>query len=1167
MKNNVMTKKDLIEELEKLRAENDRLKLESKITSFSSGSEGIYKQLFENNPHPMWVFEIASLRFLAVNDAAIFKYGFSREEFLSMTIADIRPKEDVPKLLNNISEPGSGFDDSEIWRHRIKDGRIIDVEIISHTLKFNGKEAVLIVAHDITEKRQVEAALKLSEIRFRGLINSMQDLVYTLDCDMKITGLYGMWSEMYGLTEELLLGRKLTAFLSPKEARINDESNIKALGGESVKFEWSLNFNNDRFYFESSLSPLFGKENQITGIVGVAREITERKNYEFKLKESEERYRNLFEFSPDPILLHLKGKILFINSLGVGLLGAKERNEIVGRYIYDFIRPDYHELVRTRLEALDLSVGKLPVVQEKFVRLDKSVIDVEVSTIAFLLDGEIAAQVVIRDISDKIRAQRQIQLQARLLNSARDSIFLISEDGEIVYANDAAILSHGYTDEEFLNMKIQDLDFGQSSEMVTPRIKEIHEKGSGSFELMHKRKDGSVFPVEVSAQSITIDNEKYILSVNRDITERIETHTALIQSEGKFRSIFETATVAILILGLDHKIIQANNAFAKMLGYTNEEVIGRSILELTHQEDRYDSSSKLGGIIHKSDKVGYLEKRYYHKNGEIVWGIASGTVVKDEKGHPLYVVGLIQDITDRVLANQQIRKISQAVEQSPASIVITDLSGSIEYVNPKFTEVTGYTFEEAIGQNPRVLKSGSQSKEFYKEMWKTISAGNEWQGEFHNKKKSGELYWEHASISPIKDERGRTTHFLAVKEDITDWKNIQEELIRSREEAIEASKLKSSLLANMSHEFRTPLNGILGFSQLLKDDIVEKDHLDMIAKIIQSGKRLMNTLNSVLTITELENNEFLISKSEIELSLFCRQIKNLFAKPATDKNLEFTIDVKDESIIVVTDENLLTKILVSIVDNAIKYTQQGEIKVELKCETGDDGNGFALISVIDTGIGIRAEDQSIIFREFKQLSEGFRRDFEGLGLGLTMASKMVKLIGGTIEVVSNLGAGSKFTVRLPFKSSQSTEIKSAETAMPPKELSVPAIIKPKNGLIDVLLIEDNQLNVEVVQRFLSKMCRVSFAKDGKSAIEMAGNNDYALLMIDINLGHGMDGVQVLKEIKKLDGYKSKPVIALTGYASDANKKDFLSQGFTHYLAKPFEKKDLISIIERITKRV
>ncbi len=1070
MRADTKTKKFLLEEIEKLKYENEKLKLANKklltsqemIDEFNSADEHLReilkkseneenfsfndmsgaRKLFENNPHPMWIFDIQTLAFLAVNDAAIEKYGYSKKEFLNMTIGDIHPKKDISKLLKSISMPNARLDYAGSWLHRKKDGKIINVEIVSHTLTFKGRDAELVMANDITERKQTEEALRLSEIRFKGLISSMQDLVYTLDKNQNITGLYGMWSEMYGLSEELLLGKKLTTFLSPAQAEINDVANNRALNGESIKFEWSLNQNGDKFYFESSLTPFFGSNNEIVGIVGVAREITDRKKAELRIRESEEKYRKLFDFSPEPIMVHQHEKFLFINAAGVKFLGAENESRLIGKNVFDFLHPDYHQVVKERIVQLQEGAEKLPLTSIKFIRLDGSVIDAEVSTISFLHEGKLAAQVVLRDI-----------------------------------------------------------------------------------------------------------------------TERKITEDLLRESEDRNRSIIEYSPDAIAVHS-NGKIIFVNPAAVKLIGAKSaDELINKPVLELMHPDYKGFAKERIIRALRDNVPLPPAAEKIIKLDGTVI--DVEITSVPINYGGTKSLQVILRDITEQKRANEQVKKLSQAVEQSPSSIIITDLSGSIEYVNPKFTKVTGYTFEEVIGKNPRILKSGSQSKEFYHNMWNKLTAGNDWKGELHNKKKAGELYWEFASISPIKNETGEITHFLAVKEDITEWKKIQEEIVRSKEEAEEASKIKSSLLANMSHEFRTPLNGVLGFSQLLKDEITDLDHIDMLEKIIHSGRRLMNTLNSVLTISELENNHYLISRSAIDLTLFCREIKVLYNKAASSKSLDFKLDIQDEIFLIISDENVLTKVMSSIIENAIKYTHQGEIRIELKHGTESNGEQYAIINVVDTGIGIRTEDQILIFREFKQLSEGYRRDFEGLGLGLTLANKMVKIIGGKITVQSEIGKGSIFTLMLPIEVQSETENIPAEQISVKKEIISDSVIRNGNELAQVLLIEDNPLNIEVVQRFLSKICAVSFARDGLTAIEMSKKDDYSLIMIDINLGQGMDGLQVLEEIKKLDKYENKPIVALTGYASDANKREFLALGFTHYLAKPFEKSTLIKLIKTI----
>lgn len=1059
MKTETKTKKFLLEEIERLRFENDNLKRANKkllasqemIDEFNSADENLKeifknggnndnfifndasktKELFEKNPHPMWIFDTKTLAFLAVNDAALEKYGYSKKEFSCMTIKDIQ------KLLKSSSKPDQGIDCAGSWRHRRKNGEIIDVEIVSHTLKFMGKDAELVMVNDITERKRTHRALQLSEAKFKGLINSMQDLVYTLDLDMNIIGLYGMWSEMYGLSEELLLGKKITSFLSPAEAEINDIACSRAFNGESVKFEWSLRKDADKFFFESSLTPLFGSNSEIIGVVGVAREITERKNTELRIRESEERYRKLFDFSPEPIIVHRDSKVLFINSAGVELLGAQNQDEIIGREILDFIHPDFHSEVKERMEQLLKGIEKLGMVQEKFVKIDGSVIDVEASTISFRSEGEIAAQVVLRDITERKIAENKLKEKELLVRTVVTNAPVILWSTDI---NGVFTLSDGKALES-LGLK--------PGEVVGKTVSEIYED----------------YPEIINATKRALGGESFLTSLS------------------------------------------------------------------------------IGGLI--------FEARY--------------SPLIDSNSNIFGTIGLAVEITDRKLAEIELKKLSQAVKQSPASIVITDLNGLIEYVNPKFTEVTGYTLKESIGKNSRILKSGNQSREFYNNMYETLLAGNEWHGEFQNKKKSGELYWESAFISPIKNEYGELTHFLAVKEDITNRKRDQEELIKSKQMAEEANKLKSSLLANMSHEFRTPLNGILGFSQLLRDEISDSDQLDMLEKIMQSGKRLMNTLNSVLTLTELEHNNYLISKSEIDLAICCKELRSLYIKQALNKNLEINLDLKSESLNVVTDENIFIKILSCIIENAIKYTHHGEIKIELTDCIESDGRKKAIVNIIDTGIGIRESDQKIIFDEFKQLSEGSRRDFEGLGLGLSLANKMVNLIGGSISVQSEIGKGSKFTLMLPIDTSDEVDVVPAGQILTEPELPVISKTQHESHSPHVLLVEDNPLNIEVVQKFLSKTCNVFAARNGIAAINLCKEHDYSLIMIDINLGQGMNGTEVLDEIKKLSKYENVPIIALTGYASESNKKEFLAQGFTHYLAKPFEKRELIKLIMNILK--
>ncbi|MEW6702782.1 MAG: PAS domain S-box protein, partial [Bacteroidota bacterium] len=926
-------------------------------------------------------------------------------------------------------------------------------------------------------------------------------------------------------------------------------------------------------------------------------DITERKIAGEALRTSEERYRLFIENSsegisrmefdpPMPLELSSREKAEYYldhaylaecNTAFAKMYGYDNPEQLVGKKLSDFWLSSRESSIQELIPWFEKGIRAVDQETVEKDRNGKTIYFLNNSTL-LIKDNKIyqvwGSQ---RNITERKQAERQIQLQALLLDSAKDAIFLIDREGRIHYANEFAFQSHGYSLGEILSMKVQDLDVEESLELAESRIKEIFENGSASFEVTHRRKDGSIFPSEVSAQIIRIDDEDYILAINRDLTERKKAEEALKESEERYRNIIQYSPDAIAV-HCSGKIIFANPAAFKLIGAKNsEELINKPVIDFVHPDYREFAINRITQVLKTNAPVPPAEEKLIKLDGSVL--DVEVTSVPINYGGQKALQVIIRDISERKKAEAELRKLSRAVEQSSAAIMITDPNGFIEYVNPKFKDVTGYAPEEVIGRSTKVLNTGHHSLDYYKELWDEITSGNEWRGEFHNRKKSGELYWEFASISPIKNETGKTTHFLAIKEDITERKKIEAELIKSKEEAEEANKLKSSLLANMSHEFRTPLNGILGFAQLLKDDLTDSDQLDMVEKITRSGKRLMDTLNSVLTLSELENNNYLISKSEVDLTFFCQQIKTLYEKPAKDKRLNFNFFSKEEELLIETDENLLTKTVSSIVENAIKYTTAGTVSIELENRATNDGKEEALIHVKDTGLGIKKENQNIIFREFKQLSEGFRRDYEGLGLGLTLASRMARLLGGEITVQSELGKGSIFTLALPVERRFKTaalpykktfvqkeilaDIAQIQTRIPVHTSEAEDV--PSAALPEVLLVEDNPFNVEVVQRFLAKMCKVSFARDGLSAVKMAARNNYSLLMIDINLGHGIDGTEVLREIKKLVKYEDTPVVALTGYASDANKRDFLSQGFTHYLAKPFEKRELIRLIMNILK--
>ena len=320
-----------------------------------------------------------------------------------------------------------------------------------------------------------------------------------------------------------------------------------------------------------------------------------------------------------------------------------------------------------------------------------------------------------------------------------------------------------------------------------------------------------------------------------------------------------------------------------------------------------------------------IDVRHQKAEGEIRDVEVFGS--KIEIGGKEFMHSIVHDVTEKKRAEKQLKLLSRSLEQSPVSVVITDINGHIEYVNPIFNKITGYSLEEINGKTLRILKLGYQYPEFYKDLWTTILAGKDWSGELINKKKSGQIYWEHTIISPVLNDQERVSNFVCISEDITERKMMIEQLTEAKEKAEENDRLKSAFLANMSHEIRTPMNGIMGFAQMLKDaDLTSGKPKDFIDKIEKSGRRMLDTLNDLIDIAKIETGQVNIHMSETDLNRQFENLYDFFGFQAKQKNLQFTIKcpVPSRYCFIYTDRMKLDSILTNLIKNAIKFTDKGK---------------------------------------------------------------------------------------------------------------------------------------------------------------------------------------------------------------------------------------------------
>ncbi len=508
-------------------------------------------------------------------------------------------------------------------------------------------------------------------------------------------------------------------------------------------------------------------------------------------------------------------------------------------------------------------------------------------------------------------------------------------------------------------------------------------------------------------------------------------------------------------------------------------------------------------------------------------------------------------LQERKRAEEELRNFRFAVEQSGTPIFITDPTGKIEYANPAFEKTTGYTLAEAAGKTPRILKSGEQSAEFYRNLWATVLAGKIWRGQFHNRRKDSSLYWESATISPVQNDLGEIVHFIAIKEDITYRKAIEGRLQEALLDAQAAVKAKSEFLAVMSHELRTPLNGVLGFAELLADSRLDDKQKAYSQAITSSGKHLLSVVNDILDFSSMENGTLLIEESSFLIADLLRSAVGIPQNAASEKGLEIRCEKKPgvpERI--VGDERRILQILLNLLGNAVKFTEGGSVTLRVAPASGGD-RPFLDFSVEDTGIGMSPETLKVLFKPFSQADSTINRRFGGTGLGLAISRRLAEAMGGKITVASLPGQGSTFTFRFPVGSG------SFEPPEPVEKSCAEGSPAPRPDAGTVLVVEDELISSELAGEMLDALgYRAVFAFNGQEAVQTFEPGKFSAILMDMAMPV-MNGLVAAAKIREIEaGVGRVLMIAMTGNVLREDIERCLAAGMDDFLTKPFKKSEL-----------
>ena len=743
-------------------------------------------------------------------------------------------------------------------------------------------------------------------------------------------------------------------------------------------------------------------------------------------------------------------------------------------------------------------------------------------------------------------------------------ILITAGDGRIISANKAACKLFDMTGEEICRLGISGL-MDMTDAGISGLMEQREKTGQATGELTLLRKNGLKFQAEVSMSFFhDSQGEELTTMIIRDLTgqklaeEKIlrlntELEEIVSQRSAEINAFYDTATNGLCIIDKDLRVIRVNSQFAQITGRPHHEHRGRTIME-TLPEMAEEVTSILRSVIDTGKPLRDIEiegETAADPGVKHAWLLQcypltgrTGAVRK------IYLVA--EDVTERKRDEKQLKLLSRSVAQSPVSIVVTGIDGRIEYVNPTFSRVSRYEAGEVMGKSLSMLKSGYHSTEFYKDLWDTILSGKDWAGEIRNKNKNGELYWIQAIISPIANDEGEITNFVSIREDITERKNLYEDLVIAKEKAEESDRLKSAFLANISHEIRTPMNGIMGFTHILKESGLSRPDQRRFVDIIQaSGKRMLDTVNDLIDISRIESGQVKLNVTSFKPS---RQLKNIFAffKPqAEQKGLELILKewVPPEAGNIKTDCVKLDSILTNLIKNAIKFTDRGKIEVGCRLK----GN-FLEYYVKDTGIGVPSGKKEAIFNRFEQADMKDSKSFQGSGLGLAIAKAYVELMGGEIWFESLEGDGSTFYFTVLLQKAEARKRRRDQNEMA-EMIGIPRLAGKK-----ILIAEDDPYSLEMIVYLLSKTgATLITAKDGRETVDEFVRDSFDLVLLDIRLP-GINGYEVLKEIRMRD--QEVPVIAQSAYALPADIRSFKSEGFNDYVTKPVAREKLYGLLSK-----
>ena len=1213
-------------------------------------NEEKYRYMFVNNPEPMWIYDLETLAFLEVNSAAIDHYGYSRDEFLAMTLKDIRPKDDVESLIADVANSPDLYSPASEWRHLKKDGELINVEIISHPIVYNDRKARHVLVNDITKRKMAEAeirelnanleikiqertselevinnnllkeidirklteqALARSENSYRTVVENVAEVIFQTDTNGLWVFLNKSWETITGFTVNESIGQLFINYVHPDDRQRNWEffEPLILRQKDYCRHEIRYLTKDGGFRWIEVYAQLGLDENgQIIGTYGTLQDITERKKAEEELLQLSARLElavrvgkiGVWDYDAEHNNLYWDDQMFEIYGIG--------RNDFVNTYEawYNGLHPDDREKGNLDVQAAIKGEREFDT-EFRIVQPNGSVHHIK-ALAALQLDSNRSRHLI--GINWDVTLQRRlaelenelIQLSPKLTGIALPEIdaainLALSRIGKVLNADRSYIFElspdHQYMNNSFewcnddIEPQIRDLQnvptemlpewmekLNNLENIIIDSVKDLPESWTAEREILEPQgiKSLIVIPMlvennligfvgldSVRMQKTYTPTEINILKIWSSMLSSLinnqRNEKLLEQTRQNYETFFNTIDDFLWVLDTDGNIVHTNDTVKNRLNYSTEELLNKSVL-MVHPPERRNEA----GQIVKEMLVGKAEfcpVPVVTKSGKM---IPVETRVKSGfwNGAPV-IFGISKDISQVQLSEQ---KFASAFQSNSAIMAISNFTeGQYIDINNAFLETLNYSREEVIGKTNRDLSifiDENEREEIIQILNKNIPVRKR---EVLMRTKNGDI--KTGLISADSIFIGETRCLLTVTIDISDRKKAEEELKKARIEAEQANAAKSEFLSRMSHELRTPMNSILGFAQLLEMGDLNPGQKKGVNHIMKSGKHLLDLINEVLDISRIESGRLSLSLEPVQLSSLIPEMTDVIRPQLSARQINIElVDSPDNFLFVKTDRQRLKQVMLNLLNNAIKYNQDGgSIRINVQQQITEERKPeMVRISITDTGIGIPEEFIPKLFTPFERIGAD-KTTIEGTGLGLSVVKKLMDAMGGNLGVESTPGLGSTFWVELPHVDSQ------LESAAKSGNLTGNESLVGKKGLI--LYIEDNLSNIDLVVQILqNQRSDIELLTDtiGRKTVQLAINHKPDLILLDLNLPD-MHGSKVLEHLLAEERTKDIPVVIISADAMPQQLNKLLKAGARNYLTKPLDIPEFLKVIDNFLPAV